>query len=193
MEAHAKDRTEAVIRTLLDLSNNNSSGLQSSFGDFTNAVDTCKLGGCPFIVNDTTTKVERVFARDYVTGLDWDTGFNLPSFFQGSLNLTPTVSFQKVDGRSPLVVRTERTGGKFLVQSMRPSYGVSLAPKLYRFFPGFGPVAAIRHSIEPNLQFAFTPKGNVSNEFLAAMGDIAQGYLGNNEQNTISLGLSYKI
>ena len=141
-------------------------------------------------VKDTSTKVERVFARDYVTGLDWDTGFNLPSFFQGSLNLTPSISFQKVDGRSPLVVRTERTGGKFLVQSMRPSYGVSLAPKLYRFFPGFGPVAAIRHSIEPNVQFAFTPKGNVSNEFLAAMGDIAQGYLGNNEQNTISLGLS---
>ncbi|MBK6455611.1 MAG: LPS-assembly protein LptD [Gemmatimonadetes bacterium] len=141
-------------------------------------------------VNDTTSRVERVFARDYVTGLDWDTGFNLPSFFQGSWNLTPSVSFQKVDGRSPLVVRTERTGGKFLTQSMRPSYGVSLGPKLYRFFPGFGPVAAIRHSIEPTMQFAYTPKGNVSNEFLAAMGDIAQGYLGNNEQNTISLGLS---
>lgn len=55
MEAHAKDRTESVLRTLLDLSNNNSSGLQSSFGDFTNAVDTCKLGGCPWIVNDTLT------------------------------------------------------------------------------------------------------------------------------------------
>lgn len=141
-------------------------------------------------VNDTTSRVERVFARDYVTGLDWDTGFNLPSFFQGSWNLTPSVSFQKVDGRSPLIVRTERTGGKFLTQSMRPSYGVSLGPKLYRFFPGFGPVETIRHSIEPTVQFAYTPKGSVSNEFLAAMGDIAQGYLGNNEQNTISFGLS---
>lgn len=141
-------------------------------------------------VNDTTSKVERVFARDYVTGLDWDTGFNLPSFLQGSWNITPNVSFQKVDGRSPLIVRTERTGGKFVAQSMRPSYGVSVSPKLFGFFPGFGPVERIRHAIEPQVIFAYTPKGNVSNEFLAANGDIAQGYLGNNEQNTISLGLA---
>ncbi|MEO6447443.1 MAG: putative LPS assembly protein LptD [Gemmatimonadaceae bacterium] len=141
-------------------------------------------------VNDTSSKVERVFARDFVTGLDWDTGFNLPSFFQGSWNLSPSVSFQKVDGRSPLIVRTERTGGKFVAQSMRPSYGVSMSPKLYGFFPGFGPVERIRHSVEPTVQFSYTPKGNVSNEFLAANGDIAQGYLGNNEQNTISLGFS---
>src|SRR5690606_36360699 len=141
-------------------------------------------------VNDTSSKVERVFARDFVTGLDWDTGFNLPSFFQGTWNVTPTISFQKVDGRSPLVVRTERTGGKFLTQSMRPSYGLSVSPKLYGFFPGIGPVERIRHSIEPLLTFAYTPRGNVSNEFLAANGDIAQGYLGNNPQSMISLGFS---
>ncbi|MEP7382624.1 MAG: putative LPS assembly protein LptD, partial [Gemmatimonadota bacterium] len=141
-------------------------------------------------VTDTTSKVERVFARDFVTGLDWDTGFNLPSFFQGSWNLTPTVSFQKVDGRSPLIVRTERTGGKFVAQSMRPAYGVSMTPKFYGFFPGFGPIERIRHSIEPQVIFAYTPKGNVSNEFLAANGDIAQGYLGNNQQTTISLGFA---
>ncbi|HMN07173.1 MAG TPA: putative LPS assembly protein LptD [Gemmatimonadaceae bacterium] len=141
-------------------------------------------------VSDTTSKVERVFARDFVTGLDWDTGFNLPSFFQGSWNVTPSVSFSKVDGRSPLVVRTERTGGKFLTQSMRPSYGLSVSPKLYGFFPGIGPVERIRHTIEPQLMFAYTPRGSVSNEFLAANGDIAQGYLGNNPQSTISLGFS---
>ena len=141
-------------------------------------------------VTDTTTKEVRVFARNFATGLDWDTGFNLPSFFQGSWNLTPTVSFQKVDGSSPLIVRTERTGGKFVAQSMRPAYGVSMTPKFYGFFPGFGPIERIRHSIEPQLMFAYTPKGNVSNEFLAANGDIAQGYLGNNQQSTISLGFS---
>jgi outer membrane exchange protein TraA len=55
MEQHKADRVESVVRTLLDLSNNNSSGLQASFGDFTNAVETCKTGGCDFLVNDTTT------------------------------------------------------------------------------------------------------------------------------------------
>ncbi|MEZ4310141.1 MAG: outer membrane exchange protein TraA family protein [Polyangiaceae bacterium] len=55
MEQHQADRVESVVRTLLDLSNNNSSGLQASFGDFTNAVASCKLGGCDFLVNDTST------------------------------------------------------------------------------------------------------------------------------------------
>lgn len=141
-------------------------------------------------VNDTSSKVERVFARDFVTGLDWETGFNLPSFLQGSWNVTPSVSFSKVDGRSPLMVRTERTGGKFVTQSMRPSYGLSVSPKLYGFFPGFGPMERIRHTIEPQLMFAYTPRGSVSNEFLAANGDIAQGYLGNNPQSMVSLGFS---
>lgn len=55
MEQHKDDRVESVIRTLLDLSNNNSSGLQASFGDYTNAIESCKVGGCDFLVNDTTT------------------------------------------------------------------------------------------------------------------------------------------
>jgi len=141
-------------------------------------------------VTDTTTKSTRVFARTYRTGLDWSGGFNLPSFFQGSWNLTPTVQLQKVDGSSPLIVRSERTGGKFVAQSMRPSYGVSMTPKFYGFFPGFGPIERIRHSIEPQLTFNYVPKGNVSNEFLTANGNISQGYLGNNQQSVISLGFA---
>ncbi|MEO7966575.1 MAG: putative LPS assembly protein LptD, partial [Gemmatimonadaceae bacterium] len=141
-------------------------------------------------VNDTTKKVERVFARDFQTGIDWETGFNLPSFFQGSWNLSPSVNFQKVFSQSPLIVRTERTGGKFVAQTMRPSIGISLGPKLYHIYRGFGPVTAIRHAIEPQIQFAYTPSGDISDEFLAAMGDVRQGFLGANEQNTVSFGLA---
>src|SRR6185369_4995824 len=56
IEAHKADRVESVIRTILDLSNNNNTGLKLSYGDFTNAmVPTCKFGGCDFFINDTTT------------------------------------------------------------------------------------------------------------------------------------------
>lgn len=58
IEAHAKDRIESVVHTLLDLSNNNDTGapVKPSYGDFIDAVlPTCKTGGCDFIVNDTTT------------------------------------------------------------------------------------------------------------------------------------------
>lgn len=56
IEAHRDDRVQYVVRTLLDLSNNNSGGARSSLGDFRNAMSPeCPLGGCGFFINDTTT------------------------------------------------------------------------------------------------------------------------------------------
>ncbi|MDC3981498.1 hypothetical protein KEG57_13375 [Polyangium jinanense] len=56
IDAHAADRVEYVIRSLFDLSNNNASGLQVSYGDFIDAaLPDCKTGGCDFFVNDATT------------------------------------------------------------------------------------------------------------------------------------------
>ncbi|MDI3287832.1 outer membrane exchange protein TraA family protein [Polyangium sp. 15x6] len=56
IDAHAADRVENVIRSVFDLSNNNASGLQVSYGDFIDAaLRACKTGGCDFFVNDSTT------------------------------------------------------------------------------------------------------------------------------------------
>ena len=56
MEAHKADRTERVLRSIFDLSNNNSSGLKLSYGDFVGAMTpACGTGGCDLFVNDTTT------------------------------------------------------------------------------------------------------------------------------------------
>ncbi len=139
---------------------------------------------------DTTVKQERIFARTFQTGMDWQTSFSLPSFAQGTWNVTPTLAIQKVDGSSPLIVRTERTGGKFVRQSLRPAAGLSVSPKFYGLFPGFGPIERIRHAIEPTINYQYTPKGNVSDEFLVANGDLPVGYLGNNAQNIVSLGFN---
>jgi hypothetical protein len=139
---------------------------------------------------DTTVKEERVYARTYVSGVDWQTGFSLPSFFQGTWNLAPSLNFQKVDGRSPLFVRTERTGGKWVRQNFRPAVGVSLSPKFYGFFPGLGRIERIRHALEPTVSYQWSPRGSVSDEFLAANGDLSIGYLGNLPQNIVSLGLN---
>ena len=65
-----------------------------------------------------------------------------------------------------------------------------MSPKLYGFFGGFGPVERIRHAIEPSVQYSYTPRGSVSDEFLSANGDVAVGFLGNLPQNTVSLGLT---
>ncbi|APR86557.1 Hypothetical protein A7982_11906 [Minicystis rosea] len=57
MEAHKADRTEYVLRTIFDLSNNITFGTdQRSYGDFTDAMlPQCQTGGCDFLVTDTTT------------------------------------------------------------------------------------------------------------------------------------------
>lgn len=141
-------------------------------------------------VNDTTQKEVRVYKRTFVTDINWETSFSLPSLFQGTWNLTPSMQIQKVDPRSGLFVRSERTGGEFVSQSLRPAFGVSVSPTLHRIFPGFGPLLGIRHTINPAITFSYTPKGNVSDEFLAANGDTRVGYLGANQQNLVSLSLN---
>jgi hypothetical protein len=140
-------------------------------------------------VNDTTKKELRVYKRTYLTEVNWETGFSLPGFAQGTWNVSPSVSIQKVDPHG-LLVRSERTGNTFVANSLRPALGISTAPTLYRRFPGFGPVAAIRHSISPSLSFQYTPAGDVSDEYLEAVGSTRVGYLGANRQQTLSLGLN---
>ena len=54
MEAHANDREESTLRTIFDLSNNNSTGLMLSYGDFLDSPG-CQKGGCDLYRNDTFT------------------------------------------------------------------------------------------------------------------------------------------
>jgi hypothetical protein len=140
-------------------------------------------------VNDTSQRETRVYKRTYLTEVNWETGFSLPGFFQGTWNLSPSVSIQKVDPHG-LLVRSERTGNRFVANSLRPAIGVSMSPTLYRRFPGLGPIAAIRHSISPSLSFQYTPAGDVSDEYLEAVGSTRIGYLGANRQQTLSLALN---
>jgi hypothetical protein len=140
-------------------------------------------------VNDTTKKELRVYSRTYMTEVNWDTDFSLPGFAQGTWNISPHVSIQKVDPHG-LLVRSERTGNRFVANSLRPAFGLSVSPTLYRRFPGIGRVAAIRHSISPSLGWQFVPEATVSDEYLEAVGSTRVGYLGANRQNTLSLGLN---
>lgn len=140
-------------------------------------------------VNDTSKKAVRIYRRTYLTEANWETSFALPSFSPGAWNLSPQVTIQKVDPAG-LMVRSERTGGAWVTQSLRPAFGLSVSPTLYRRFPGIGPVAAIRHSISPSLGFQYVPRGDVSDEYLEAIGRTRVGYLGANQQKTLSLGLN---
>lgn len=139
---------------------------------------------------DTSRKETRVYKRTFITDFNWETSFSLPTFSQGKWNIGPNVQFQKVDGRSGLLVRSERTGGKWVAQGLRPAVGLSISPTFYGFLPGFGPLSRIRHSVQTGLSYQYTPASEVSDEFLAANGDTRVGYLGDKTQNTVSLSFN---
>jgi hypothetical protein len=131
----------------------------------------------------------RVFARTFNTSIDFETSFSLPTFLQGSWNFSPTVAIQNVDAGG-FFVRTERTGGRFVRQSKRLSYGASASPTLYRRLPGFGPIDAIRHQVQFSSSYRYSPRADVSDEFLEALGRTRKGYLGSLPQNAVTLGFS---
>ncbi|MGH7710293.1 MAG: putative LPS assembly protein LptD [Gemmatimonadaceae bacterium] len=131
----------------------------------------------------------RVFARTFQTSIDWTTSFSLPTFLQGTWNFSPTVSINNVDAGG-LFVRTERTGGKFVRQNKRLSYGASASPTVYRLLPGFGPIEAIRHQVQFQSSYRYSPSADVSDEFLEALGRTRKGYLGSLPQNAVTLGFS---
>ncbi|MDB4892562.1 MAG: hypothetical protein JWL61_4417 [Gemmatimonadetes bacterium] len=154
------------------------------------------------IVTDVITGVEteRIYAQTYHSYFDWTPQFSLPALGRNNLNLTPSFSIAKVDGGA-LMIRNERTNGKWVAQSFRPSFGLSASPTLFGLFRGIGPYQRFRHSISPTISYSYAPPGNVSNDYLAAVGRTkfstttgdTTGYLGALAQNSISLGLSTNI
>jgi hypothetical protein len=143
-------------------------------------------------VNDSSVKAPRVFAKTFSTELDWQTSISLPSFFQGSMKVAPSISFQNVDGHA-FWIRSEQSGGKFVHQTKRPVAGLSATPTLFALFPGFGAVTRFRHSITPVLTYNYAPSADISTEFLRALNKSKQGYLGALAQNRLTLGLSHVL
>jgi LptD protein len=140
-------------------------------------------------VNTGAITDQRVFAATYRTDVDWTPDFTLPAFAHNRFNLTPSVSLGNVDP-GPFWVASERTNGRYVHQSKRITGGVSASPSLFGFFPGFGPFTRIRHAITPQVSFNWAPAGEVSDEYLIAIGRTRKGYLGNLEQRSISFGLN---
>ncbi len=143
-------------------------------------------------VNDSSKVTPTIFAKTFSTQIDWQTGINLPSFFQSSLKVTPSVAFVNVDGHS-YWRRTQLDGGKLVHQAKRPVVGLSASPTLFALFPGFGAVSRFRHSITPIISYGYAPAADISDEYLHSLNTSRQGYLGALAQNRVSLGLSHVL
>lgn len=143
---------------------------------------------------------QRVYSTTYGTQVDWTPSFTLPPVARNNFNLTPSLSLSNTDGNA-YWIRNQRTNGEWVRQSKRVTLGVSASPTLYGLFGGFGPFSRIRHSITPRFGYSFAPKGNLSDEYLAAIGasranaegDTTKGYLGALRQNRLSFQLATNI
>jgi hypothetical protein len=148
-------------------------------------------------VADTSKRSVRVFDRTYLTTVDFDLNVALPQieitrFGLDKFHLVPSVSVANVDP-NPFWVRSERTGATFVGQSKRLSYGLSAAPTIFGFFPGFGPVSRIRHAINPTFSYSYSAASSVSDAYLAALGKTRADYIGNIAQNRVTLGINQTV
>ena len=130
----------------------------------------------------------RVFTRTFSTQIDWTPEIQLPQIAQNRLKLTPSFGMSNAMG-GPFWVRSQLTGGRFVHQSKRPTFGLSAAPSLYGFFPGFGPFTRIRHAINPTINYSFAPAYTPDTAFLRATGNATSSVLGL-RQSQITLGLN---
>jgi Tat protein translocase TatC len=120
--------------------------------------------------------VTRFYAEDFSTGVDWTTGIGLPVLFQSTWRLAPRVGIQNSAG-GDFLVRNRNTGGRFVAQSKRLSFGASVAPTLFGFFPGFGPLARIRHAVSPGASWEYAPAASVPEDYAKAIDPTGKGAL----------------
>jgi len=141
---------------------------------------------------DTSRRITRTYARSYTQGADWNLSFALPSFLPNTFRVNPSISFQNANGGS-YWVRSELSGGQWVHQSKRLSFGLSSSPTVFGLFPGFGPFSRLRHSITPTFSFSYAPKAQVNPDYLRALNENPATYIGNLAQEQLSFGLSQVI
>ena len=142
-----------------------------------------------------TIRERRFVGQRFLTSLNWDTSIELPRFAPGRLNLVPSLSIQNVDPGAGFAIRSNRSGGRWVQQSKRLSYGLSSSPTIYGLFRGFGPISRFRHAITPGLTWSYSPdaSGRLDPEFLEAFGRQQTGNLFALAQNRVTLSLSQNI
>ncbi|HXI34493.1 MAG TPA: twin-arginine translocase subunit TatC [Gemmatimonadales bacterium] len=133
----------------------------------------------------------QLYTRTFSTAVDWQTGINLPLVFARSWKLQPGVQILNSTTGGPFMLRNQFSGGQFVTQGKRLAFSASMAPTVFGFFPGIGPLERIRHSFAPSISYLFAPSANVPAAYSHAL-DPADTTLNakSDPQQTITVGLS---
>ena len=141
---------------------------------------------------DSTGAIRRVvFSQTFETRVDWNTGINLPPLLSGTWKIQPGVSIQNQTSAGPFMLRNMFSGGEFVRQGKRLAFSLSASPSFFGFFPGFGPLSRIRHSISPLVSYQYAPGATVPVAYARALDPTGRNPNARSDpQQTISLGLS---
>jgi len=118
--------------------------------------------------NDSIT-VSRFRNGGFATSVDWVTGINLPILLGSTWKLAPNIGVAN-SGPGPFAIRNALTGGNFVYQGKRLSFGASISPTFFAFFGGIGGMSRIRHSISPGLSWTYSPPGTIPADYARAVG-----------------------
>ena len=141
---------------------------------------------------DDSVTVLRITGGDFSSGLNWDTGINLPILFRNTWKIQPAIGIANATQNSPFfAVRNARTGGDWVLQGKRPQFSATMTPTFFGRFGGIGPLTAIRHAVSPTVRWNYSPAADVSEEFARAIsrpGEVPQ--LRSDPLQRLSLSLS---
>jgi hypothetical protein len=112
--------------------------------------------------------VSQVTIGDFASDLNWETGINLPTVFHSTWKLQPSVGIANATGGA-FMVRNRNTAGQWVRQGKRFSLGMTASPTFFGFFPGFGPIARIRHSISPVVTWSYSPAASINPDYARAV------------------------
>ena len=135
--------------------------------------------------------MSQVYTSDFSTGVNWDTGINLPILFQRSWKVQPVLGITNVTS-GPFALRNRNTFGAFVTQGKRLQLALTSSPTFFAFLPGFFPgVTRIRHSISPLISFTYSPAASISDAYARAISVPGQPVLLRSEATqTLSVSLS---
>ncbi len=146
----------------------------------------------PAVIAPGDTVMRRVlFGETFQTTVDWQTGINLPPLLTGTWKIQPGVSIVNTTGAGPFWIRNQFSKGQFVHQGKRLSFTASASPTFFGFFPGFGPLSRIRHTISPQISYQYAPGARVPEEFARVVDPTGRALNARSDpQQTISIGLS---
>ncbi|MGD8278587.1 MAG: putative LPS assembly protein LptD, partial [Gemmatimonadota bacterium] len=95
-------------------------------------------------------------ASRFQTRMTWSTGLDFQQRLIGTTTFTPGIQ------ASGEFLEADTTGGQRVAAPTRININASLRTDLFRIFPGFGPVQAIRHKISPGVAWQYSPRPTIT-------------------------------